>query len=136
MVDGAELFAIVEFTRGQKDESWIVVVEPGTSVNELEGVTRNLLALPRAEGLQISFTFFDSDDELEEFVAFGRALASDFEFEDVEDLIDTAEKFDVETIEQNTVGYVEWIEGRQEYVICPGTVDLCGGLVAVASFTE
>lgn len=136
VVDGAELYAIVEFSRGQNDEAWVVVVEPGTPLTALESITRNLLALPQAQDRQIRFIFFDSDDEFDGYLEYRRGLAADFEFEDLEDLIDTSGKFDADTIERNTVGHVEWIDGRQEYVICPGTVDLCGLPGAVASFTE
>lgn len=129
-VEGAEVFASLPGTTDRTDANWFVVVEPGTSVAELEGITRSLLALPEAQGLRLSGQFLDSSDELEGYVELNRALIGEI---DVGRLSDSAGEVDIDVIVRNTVGFFDWSDSTESHIVCSAEALTCTADIAVAT---
>lgn len=129
-VEGAEVFASISGTADRTDANWFVVVEPGTSVAELEEITRSLLALPEAQGLRLSGQFLNSSDELEGYVELNRLLLGDI---DAGQISEDAGDFDIDVIVQNTIGFLDWSDSTESHIVCPADAVTCNDDLAVAT---
>lgn len=132
-VEGAEVYGIVPVDGQNHDELWFVVVDAGTTADEIQPLTEQLLELPEAQGRRISFTFYDDDAEVEEFVEFTAAVLDDSE--DIARVLEVGVDLDTEVLVENTVAHVSWSPQDDVYLVCGPEDDFCDVDSALATFS-
>lgn len=142
-VEDADVYGIAE---GPQIDTWVVVVEPGTTTTALGQVTETLLDLPEAAGRDVVIEYFNSTDELEGYIDFVQALAaSQGEGEQgegkqreraIDAVFEAVLTFDLDVLYGNAVGRVNQAGDEPDYHLCVGELAVCRPDTAVATFSR